>query len=254
MDRREHHRVQLRLPARLRWTTPFGQKTEVCGTVNVSRGGLLVPCQEAHAGGTSLWVTFPYDATVAYGQPEVLAKVVRSVSVGRVVGGGANGTGHVAAVSGGVALMGAPEIAIAGKVLAESAAVHAVNGSHGMMAALRFEITPRRHSNGNGHKREIERRMATRQPVAVPIRVRLENVPWFEETMTVDCSAEGLKFRSNREYAPGQFLVVSFENVDTSPWPVATDLLLMVVRIEREPDSPGLNVAVCRSQQFALRF
>ena len=79
MDRREHHRVQLRLPARLRWTTPFGQKTEVCGTVNVSRGGLLVPCQEAHAGGMSLWVTFPYDATVAYGQPEVLAKVVRSV-------------------------------------------------------------------------------------------------------------------------------------------------------------------------------
>src|ERR1700688_3551754 len=59
MDRRKHHRVQLRLPARLRWTTPFGQKTEVCETVNVSRGGLLVPCQEVHAEGMPLWVTFP---------------------------------------------------------------------------------------------------------------------------------------------------------------------------------------------------
>jgi hypothetical protein len=254
MDRREHHRVQLRLPARLRWTTPFGQKTEVCGTVNVSRGGLLVPCQEAHAWGMSLWVTFPYDATVAYGQPEVLAKVVRSVSAERIVGGGANGAGHVAAIPRGVALTSAPEITIARKTLAESAALRAVNGNHAMLAALRFEIAPRRHSNGNGHKREIERRMAARQPVAVPIRVRPEHVPWFEETMTVDCSAEGLKFRSNREYTPGRFLVVSFENVDTSPWPVATELLLMVVRIEREPDSPALNVAVCRSQQFALRF
>ncbi len=59
MDRREHHRVQLRLPARLRWTTPFGQKTEVCTTVDVSRGGMLVPCREPHAEGMPLWVTFP---------------------------------------------------------------------------------------------------------------------------------------------------------------------------------------------------
>jgi len=136
--------------------------------VNVSRGGLLVPCQEAHAWGMSLWVTFPYDATVAYGQPEVLAKVVRSVSAERVVGVGANGAGHVAAIPRGVALTSAPEIMIGGKTLPESAALHTVNGNHAMMAALRFEIAPRRHSNGNGHKREIERRMATRQPVAVP--------------------------------------------------------------------------------------
>src|SRR5271170_211932 len=93
MDRREHHRVQLRLPTRLRWTTPFGQKTEVCDTVNVCRGGVLVPCQEAHAEGMSLWVTFPYDASMAYGQPEILARVVRSVGAEKVAGsaGVANG-------------------------------------------------------------------------------------------------------------------------------------------------------------------
>src|ERR1700683_3756894 len=93
MDRREHHRVQLRLPARLRWTTPFGQKTEVCGTVNVSRGGLLVPCQEAHAEGTSLWVTIPYDAAHPYGQTEILARVARSseCDVGVEVSGNGGG-------------------------------------------------------------------------------------------------------------------------------------------------------------------
>ena len=121
---------------------------------------------------------------------------------------------------------------------------------------MRFEIAPRRHSNGNGngHKRLLERRASTRQRLAVPVRVRPENVPWFEETMTIDCSAEGLKFRSNREYSPGQFLVVSFESADSSPWPGAAELLLVVVRIDVEPESPALNVALCNSQQFSFRF
>src|SRR5215813_6312633 len=98
MDRREHHRVQLRLPARLRWTTPFGQKTEVCTTVDVSRGGMLVPCREPHAEGMHLWVTFPFDDSLIVGQPEVLARVVRSVVVRGDVGGvkkkNGNGNGH----------------------------------------------------------------------------------------------------------------------------------------------------------------
>ncbi len=78
MDRRDHHRVQLRLPARLRWTTPFGQKTEVCTTVDVSRGGMLVPSREPHADGMPLWITFPFDASLIVGQPEVFARVVRA--------------------------------------------------------------------------------------------------------------------------------------------------------------------------------
>lgn len=113
MDRREHRRVQLRLPARLRWTTPFGQKTEICETLNVSRDGILVPCKENHAAGVALWVTFPYDASLRDGQPEVLAKVVRAANAGEAVsqqGPAAalrfeiaphrlsNGNGHVRAV------------------------------------------------------------------------------------------------------------------------------------------------------------
>ena len=103
MDRRDHHRVQLRLPARLRWTTPFGQKTEVCASVDVSRGGMLVPCREPHAEGTTLWVTFPFDASLNVGQPEMLARVVRAVVVvhtdagalaAKRKNGNGNGNGH----------------------------------------------------------------------------------------------------------------------------------------------------------------
>src|SRR5260370_35635791 len=76
MDRREHHRAQLRLPVRIRWNTPFGQKTEVCKTLDISRTGLLVPCREAHALGVPLWVTFPEDSSVGDTVPEMLAKAV----------------------------------------------------------------------------------------------------------------------------------------------------------------------------------
>src|ERR1700722_17412178 len=91
MDRREHHRAQLNLPVRIRWNTPFGQKIEVCKTLDISRGGLLVPCQEAHAPGVPLWVTFPYDPALADGQPEIMAKVVRAA---QSCNGNGNGNGN----------------------------------------------------------------------------------------------------------------------------------------------------------------
>jgi hypothetical protein len=244
MDRREHHRVQLRLPARLRWTTPFGQKTEVCETVNVSRGGLLVPCQDSHAQGKSLWVTFPYDAAMTYGQPEILAKVMRSIPAGKTTGR-ENEKDH-----------DRENPSSAGSALDLSSTVGLPKGRQPQLVALRFQISPRRHVNGNsnGSKREVERRLSTREQLAVPVRVRPEHVPWFEETMTIDCSVEGLRFRSNREYTPGQYLVISFESPDASPWPAWSETSLMVVRVEREPQSPALHVAVCRSQQFSFQF
>src|SRR6266849_6907325 len=113
MDRREHHRAQLRLPVRIRWNTPFGQKTEVCKTLDISRGGLLVPCHETHAHGIRLWVTFPYDNSLGDGQPEILAKVVR-------VGPAHDGNGN--------------------KSTSERASEQAV--------ALHFALPPRAESNG----------------------------------------------------------------------------------------------------------
>jgi hypothetical protein len=296
MDRREHHRVQLRLPARLRWTTPFGQKTEVCTTVDVSRGGMLVPCREPHAEGMPLWVTFPFDPSLTVGQPEIFARVVRAAvvirdEVAKRRNGNGNGNGHSnshhkngngCGNGNGHAHHHAPSASVFRSPSAtEAAAVERVQGisdAHEVSApsataarnaeasfatefstllALRFEVVPRRQALSTHALvplRDVERRATPRRPFVVPVRVRTEHVPWFEETMTVDSSADGLRFRSNREYARGEFLVVSFESAATSPWLGVTESLLRVVRVESEPDVAELQVAVCRTQQFAFRF
>ena len=77
MDSRQHRRVRMRLPIRLRWSTPFGQKIELAKTLNVSRSGLLVITKESHTPGVLVWVTFPYDVSLSDGQPEILARVAR---------------------------------------------------------------------------------------------------------------------------------------------------------------------------------
>jgi hypothetical protein len=77
MQRRLHPRVRLRLPARLRWSAPLGQCTDQCETINVSRGGLLLACEEPHGVGHSVWITIPFDPQSAGAQPETLARVVR---------------------------------------------------------------------------------------------------------------------------------------------------------------------------------
>jgi len=211
MDRREHHRAQLSLPVRIRWNTPFGQKTEVCKTLDISRTGLLVPCQETHAPGVSLWVTFPYDSSVGDSQPEMLAKVVR-------VGLGRKGNGS--------------------KSTAENSTEQAV--------AMHFALPPRTESNGNGHGKERERRDSPRRPLALPIRVRPEHIPWFEETMTIDVSAHGLRFVSNREYREGERLLVSFDPAALAPWPTASESPVRVVRIGGIPESAALAVTIVR--------
>jgi hypothetical protein len=81
MQRRQHPRVRLRLPARLRWSAPLGQRTEQCETINVARGGLLLNCSEDHAANHPLWVAFPFDAEASGMQPETLARVKRSAKV-----------------------------------------------------------------------------------------------------------------------------------------------------------------------------
>jgi hypothetical protein len=213
MDRREHHRAKLRLPARLRWTGPFGQKTELCETLNVSRGGMLVPCAEFHASGVSLWVTFPYDASVSDGQPEVLARVVRSTHAGEFA------PGH---------------------------AVRNVGVCPQPAAALHFEVAPHANTNGNGHLAHPERRASPRWRLALPIQVRPEDVPWFEEAMTADVSPEGALFLGNREYQNGQYVWVSFGASAFAPWHAAGELRCVVVRAEPAPQGSALAVGIRR--------
>jgi hypothetical protein len=211
MDRREHHRAQLRLPVRIRWNTPFAQKTEVCRTVDISRGGLLVPCHEAHTPGVGLWVTFPYDTSLGDGQPEMLAKVVR-------VRPAYNGNG--------------------------SASIDP--DANEQAVALHFALSPRTQANGNGHAKAQERRDSPRRPLALPVRVRPEHIPWFEEAMTMDVSAHALRFLSSREYQEGDRLLLSFEATASTPWPVASETSARVLRIESVPDSAALAVTIVR--------
>jgi PilZ domain len=78
MQHRQHARVRLRLPVRLRWVAALGQQYEVCETRNISRGGLLIECKVQHGEGFPIWVTFPFDPGAPEGQPELLARVVRA--------------------------------------------------------------------------------------------------------------------------------------------------------------------------------
>lgn len=213
MDRREHHRAQLRLPVRIRWNTPFGQKTEVCKTLDISRGGLLAPCQETHAPGVPLWVTFPYDSSMGDGQPEMAAKVIRVMPVPlRNSNGNTSGNGV----------------------------------RHERAVALHFEPSFRPETNGNVHAKERERRGSPRRHLALPVRVRPERVPWFEEAMTIDASAHGLRFLSNREYQEGARLLISFEPTALAPWPTTAETPARVARIEAMPESAALAVAIVR--------
>ena len=212
MDRREHHRVRLRLPTRLRWAAPFGQTTEIAETLDVSRSGLRLPCREPHAPGVMLWVTFPYNESLGEGQPEIMARVVRLTN-------GLEGTQQTQKQN-------------SSRELQESA------------LAVRFERTL--PSTPNGDVQASERRASGRRPIALPVRVHWRKVPWFEEAMTVDVSAEGLRFLSNREYRCGDELLVSFDPAVSAPWPSATEHRAKVVRVEPLPESPALAVTVRR--------
>jgi PilZ domain-containing protein len=200
---REHHRVRIRLPARLRWTTPFGQKIELSETMDVSRGGLLVSSKELHAVGVSLWVTFPYDASIPEGQPEVVACTVRCD-----------------------ALPCTPQT---------------------FALAIHF-AAPARSSNGHRTARDPERRGSPRRSLAVPIRVRPENVPWFEETMSLDFSPRGMRFRSHREYAEGELLRIALEDASSTSWPGSGEFCAKVVRVSPAADGVVLDVGVCRAR------
>jgi hypothetical protein len=203
MVSRAYRRVRMRLPARLRWTSPFGQKIELAETMDVSRGGLLLSSRELHAPGVPFWVTFPYDASLREGQPEVLARVVRCAELSATP----------------------PQFSL----------------------AIQFESQARSASNGNGARRDPERRGSPRRTLAVPIRVRPENVPWFEEAMSLDFSPLGMRFRSQREYAKGELLRIALEDASSASWPDPGEFRAKVVRVAAVANGVALDVAVCRA-------
>lgn len=238
MRPREHHRVRIRLPARLRWATPFSQKTELSETLDVSRGGLLLSTKELHSAGGSLWVTFPYDASLPDGQPEILARVVRCGETleamftdhaeGRPSPQNASGQAHSAK--------------------SDSARAPGISDARPKFAvAVHFEEHGHAVSNGNRARHDPERRAGPRRKLAVPVHVRPEYIPWFEEAMTLDFSPQGMRFRTQREYAIGEQLKIALRDSALTPWSGPGEFRARVVRVSPAPDGVALDVCVCRA-------
>jgi len=206
MQQRQHARVRLRLPVRLRWVAPLGQQSEVCETRNVSRGGLLVACKEHHREGFPLWVTFPFDIAAPDDQPEVMARVVRR------------------------------QTGLDDRADREEIALH-------------FERFP---LNAGG-AREVQHTLPVAPAkngsvasVSVPVRIRPRHILWPEEAMTLDVSADLLRFISNREYAAGDTLLVSFVSTETRPWPGIGETPGKIVKVEKLPQSASLVITLKR--------
>ena len=237
-DSREHRRVRMRLPVRMRWTTPFGQKIELGETIDVSRSGLLVSTKEFHTPGITLWVTFPYDASLSDGQPEILARVARCNEVLGVIRS-TNAREKVQSAS-------ASEQERSAKLdqLARALGISDAPATF----AVAFHLKEQAHASSNGTTggHEPERRGSARRALAVPVRVHPEGIPWFEEAMTIDISAKGMRFRSHREYAPGDHLKIAFEDSPAAPWHGTGEFRSKVIRVAPVPGSIALDVSVCR--------
>ena len=205
MQRRIHPRVRLRLPARLRWSAPLGQRIEECETINVSRGGLLLDCKDVPDQGHPLWVTFPFDPESSGAQPEAVARVIRR---------------------------------------AEASSDNPSNLAGRWTAALQFEATVHLHPRRNGSRGSQAEQNGAGNKIALPIRVRPEHIPWPEEAMTMEVDREKLKFLTNREYTLGQRLLVSFVSTSEAPWSGDGEWETRVTGIEMERGREPLCVTV----------
>ncbi|HEV1995895.1 MAG TPA: PilZ domain-containing protein, partial [Candidatus Acidoferrum sp.] len=158
MDSRQHRRVRMRLPVRLRWTTPFGQKIELADTIDVSRSGLLVSTKESHTPGVVVWVTFPYDASLSDGQPEILSRVARCGEVLEVIRA-TNAREKVQSER-------ASEQERSAKLDQLARALGISDAPATFAVAFHFDEQPHSSSNGNAHRRELERRDSMRKALA----------------------------------------------------------------------------------------
>lgn len=199
-EQRRYPRARLTLCVRLRWPTAFGLVTELAETLDASRGGFLFFRHEPCEPGASLWVTFPWDASVTQVQPEIPARVARV----KVTPAG----GYLVAVTFETSRPGAPAAAL-GELRAAPAAG--------------------------------DRRQQPRFPLALPIRVRAQDWPWPEETMTLDISGRGVLVETPRIYSPGAIVRVV---LPYGSWVSAGEVPARVVRVEPVPGSVTQRVAL----------
>jgi len=64
--------------------------------------------------------------------------------------------------------------------------------------------------------------------------------------MTIDVSGKGMRFRSQREYPPGEHLRIAFEDPASAPWHGASEFASEVVRVASVQGGATLEVSVRR--------
>lgn len=256
MNLRGYGRAPLRLPVRMRWTTPFGQKTEIAESLDASRSGLCIVAKSEHELGTCVWITFPYDETLLDGQPEVPARVVRfAPAIKKDERNGENGLSSLGHKKQNGSHFDTEEFFHHGTGLAQAWSsksrldktrrrVNVTNETATL--ALHFENPLPTVSLQKRCIVKEERRASPRGELALPIHARPEHMPWYEEAMSIDISADGMRFLGSREYEPGHHLLVSFDYNSIAPWPTGRELLAVVVRVDPVLNSPSVAVAVCR--------
>jgi hypothetical protein len=108
--------------------------------------------------------------------------------------------------------------------------------------ALQFEQAPTANNakNAGGAKKNGERN------IALPIRVRPPNMPWHEEAMTFEVAPGKVKFVTNREYAFGERLLISFDARSDAPWSGDEEWEGEVTGIELDANSDSVTVTVRR--------
>jgi PilZ domain len=99
--------------------------------------------------------------------------------------------------------------------------------------AVHFEGLSRATSSGSKSEGNPEAKNGSSRSVALPIRVRPRHILWHEEAMTIEVSPEKIRFLSNREYALGETLLVTFANDDTKPWLGGRDIPAQIVNVEK---------------------
>jgi len=188
--------------------------------------------------GVTVWVTFPHDASLSDGQPEIPARVVRCDEVLEVIRA-ANARERVPSAN-------ASEQERSAKLHQLPRASAFSDAPATFAVAFQFESQPSSSLNGHAQRSESERRNRVRKALAIPIRVHPEQIPWFEEAMTLEVSEKGMRFRSQREYASGDRLKIAFANPASAPWHGNGEFLCEVVRITPILGSAALEVSVFR--------
>ena len=116
-----------------------------------------------------LWVTFPYDASPPDGQPEVLTHVVRCGERLEVIRG-MNAREKLQTQS-------TSKQECSAKLDQPVSAFGTSEAPASFAVALHFEQHAHSVSNGNGHRREPERRRSPWRVLALPVRVRPGRIP-----------------------------------------------------------------------------